>query len=167
MILNFNQHYQELTREVRAMSQILRKTKLGSHRKLRIIDSLLLAKFHTIHLGVFNPAQIKHINTIINSATRQSLGYTPSLPVQAIHNVQEQYGLGRSHVQARAASLGTKHMIQLINKPTQRGVWQQQHIQALLGKIQPLASRRNGNQQHPPPYAKSTKIHAGRLNTNE
>ena len=99
MILNFNQHYQELTREVRAMSQILRKTKLGSHRKLRIIDSLLLAKFHTIHLGVFNPAQIKHINTIINSATRQALGYTPSLPVQAIHNVQEQYGLGRSHVQ--------------------------------------------------------------------
>ena len=79
-----------------------------------MIDRLLLAKYHAMHLGIFTEQQLTVIDSMINSAVRKAKGLTPSFPTQAMHAGRDTMGIGRPSVKERAAYLATKHLVAMI-----------------------------------------------------
>ena len=131
-MLNFRDHFQATTKDVRKLIRTLQNFKLSGGRKIQVIDRLLLAKYHAMHLGIFTEQQLTVIDSMINSAVRKAKGLTPSFPTQAMHAGRDTMGIGRPSVKERAAYLATKHLVAMMNKPTQRGQWIYNHVNALI-----------------------------------
>jgi hypothetical protein len=150
--LDFKEHHTHITKDVRKLATALNKRKLSPGRKNLVIDQLLKSKYHATHLGIFTKTQLTSIDTILNKAARQSLGVTPGFPTEAIHNPTTELGLGLDSILNRAATMGTEHLVNISNKPTERGHIANMHNSRLLNTF-----------QHWPPEA--LEHHSARLPT--
>jgi hypothetical protein len=87
-----------------------------------VIDQILKSKYHAKHLGIiFTDSQLNTIDKILNKAARNALGLTPSFPTEAIHRSTKEMGLGYAPLKNKATQMGIEHLIDIINKSTDRG----------------------------------------------
>jgi hypothetical protein len=135
-VLDFKEHYAHITKDVRKLATALNKRKLSPGRKILVIDQLLKSKYHATHLGIFTQTQLTNIDKILNKVARQSLGVTPGFPTEAIHNPTTELGLGLDSIIKRAIIMGTEHLINTSNKPTERGHIANMHNIRLLHTYQ-------------------------------
>ena len=114
-VLNFTEHFQHVTGEVRKLAAVLRRRRLSPARKQQVIDQLLQAKYHAVHLGIFTDAQMDQIDKILASASRNAHQLTPGFPTEALRRGPTQYGLGCLPIRTRAAKMGLSHLVETIN----------------------------------------------------
>jgi hypothetical protein len=86
-----------------------------------VIDQLLKSKYHATHLEIFTDTRLNTIDKIINKAARKALGLTPSFPTEAIHRPTKEMGLGCAPLKNKAKQMGNEHLMDILNKPTDRG----------------------------------------------
>ena len=86
-----------------------------------VIDQLLKSKYHATHLGIFTDKQLSTIDKILNNAARNALGLTPSFLTEAIHRPTKERGLGYAPLRHKATQMGIEHLMDIFNKPTDRG----------------------------------------------
>jgi hypothetical protein len=120
-MLDFGDHLQHITTEVRKIARVLTKRRLSPNRKQLVIDQLLKSKYHATHLGIFTDKQLSTIDKILNKAARNAVGLTPSFPTEAIHRPTNEMGLGYAPLRNKAAQMGIEHLMDILNKPTDRG----------------------------------------------
>ena len=120
-ILNFSEHFQHITAEVRKLAKVLQREKLSPARKQQVIDQLLQAKYHAVHLGAFTDPQMGQIDRILASATRNAHQLTPGFPTEGLRRSTNQYGLGCLPIRTRAAKRGLAHLMDTTNSPSDRG----------------------------------------------
>ena len=130
-MLDFSEHFQRVTSEVRKISAVLRRRKLSPYRKQMVIDQLLQAKYHAVHLGIFTEAQMAQIDSILATATRNAHQLAPGTPTECLYRHTRQYGLGCLPIRARAAKMGLAHLIRTINTPSDRGTIAFEHVKHL------------------------------------
>ena len=134
-MLNFTEHFNETTKDVRKLIHTLQNFKLSGARKILVIDHMIIAKYHAMHLGLFSEQQLSIIDSMINSAIRKAQGLTPSFPTQALQAGRDNMGIDRPSVKARVTYLAAKHLVAMMNKPTQRGLWIYNHVGTLIKKF--------------------------------
>ena len=134
-LLNFTDHYNYITKEVRSIASVLRMHKLSPGRKQCIIQQLLRSKYHALHLGIFTPAQSRSIDKILNSATRQALHLTGSFPTEGIIARTEHYGLGLPPNLVSSTPRSIEHLIHMLNKPSDRGLLSYNHVYSTAKKF--------------------------------
>jgi len=100
---------------------VLTKRRLSPNRKQLVIDQLLKFKYNADHLGIFTDTQLNTIDKIINKAARNALGLTSSFPTEAIHRPMKEMGLGYAPLKHKATQMGIDHLMDTLNKPTDRG----------------------------------------------
>ena len=127
-MLDFTEHFQKITSEVQKISAVLKRRRLSPHRKQLVIDQLLQAKYHAVHLGVFTAGQMDQIDRILASATRNAHEITPSTPSECLYRDTKQYGLGCQPIRTRAAKMGLALQTRTINSPTERGTLAFAHV---------------------------------------
>jgi hypothetical protein len=135
-ILDFTEHYNHITKDVRKLATALTKPQISPGRKILVIDQLLKSKYHATHLGIFNTTQLANIDAILNTAARRALGVTPSFPTEAIHRPTAEMGLGLAPISNRAIAMGVEHLIHTLSKPTERGHIAYMHTTKLLHTYQ-------------------------------
>ncbi len=86
-----------------------------------VIDQLLKSKYHANHLGILKDTQLNTIDKMLNKAARNALGLTPSFPTEAIHRPAKEMGLGYAPLRNKATQMGIEHLMDILNKPTDRG----------------------------------------------
>ena len=119
-VLNFTEHFQHVTGEVRKITAVLRRRRLSPARKQQVIDQMLQAKYHAVHLGIFTDAQMDQIHKILASASRNAHQLTPGFPTEALRRGPVQYGLGCLLIRTRAAKMGLSHLVETMNKPLRK-----------------------------------------------
>ena len=120
-MLDFRDHLKHITTEVRQLAMVLTKRRLSPNRKQLVIDQLLKSKYHATHIGIFSNTQLSTIGKIINKATRNALGLTPSFPTEAIHRTTKEMGLGYAPLRNKATQIGIEHLMDILHKPPDRG----------------------------------------------
>jgi hypothetical protein len=118
---DFRDHLKHITTEVRNLARVLTKRRLSPNRKKLVIDQLLKSKYHATHLGIFTDTQLSTIDKILNKASRNAMGLTPSFPTEAIHRPTKEMGLGYAPLRNKATQMGIEHLMDILNKPTDRG----------------------------------------------
>jgi hypothetical protein len=86
-----------------------------------VIDQLLKSKYHVIHLEIFTDSQLDTIDKVLNKAARNALGLTASFPTEAIHRPKKDMGLGYATLKDKATQMGIEHLMEILDKPTDRG----------------------------------------------
>ena len=130
-LLNFSEHFQHITGEVRKLAKVLQRKRLSPTRKQLVIDQLLQAKYHAVHLGVFTDPQMDQIDSLLASATRNAHQLTPGFPTEGLRRNTDQYGLGCLPIRTRAAKRGLAHLVDTINTPSDRGAIAFEHVKRL------------------------------------
>ena len=130
-LLNFTEHYDYITKDVKALAAVLKRRQLSPDRKRMVIMQLLRSKYHAVHLGVFNDTQLRNIDSILNSALRNAYRLLPSFPTEGLYRTQDSYGLGHESIQNKIALMGTEQLIRMANMPTERGYITFQHVKGL------------------------------------
>jgi hypothetical protein len=120
-MLNLRDHLRHITAEVKTLARVLAKRRLSPNRKQLVIDQLLKSKYHATHLRIFTDKQLSTIDKIINKAARNALGLTSSFPTEAIHRPTKEMGLGYAPLRHKATQMGIEHLLDILNKPTDRG----------------------------------------------
>ena len=134
-VLNFTEHFQHVTGEVRKLAAVLRRRRLSPARKQQVIDQLLQAKYHAVHLGIFTDAQMDQIDKILASASRNAHQLTPGFPTEALRRGPTQYGLGCLPIRTRAAKMGLSHLVETINNPSERGLLAAEHVRRISARF--------------------------------
>jgi hypothetical protein len=93
-----------------------------------VIDQLLKSKYHATHLGIFTNAQLSTIDKLLNKAARNALGLKPSFPTEAMHRPTKEMGQGYAQLRNKAIQMGIEHLMNILNKPTDRGYITYAHI---------------------------------------
>ena len=86
-----------------------------------MIDQLLKFKYHATHLRIFRDTQLHTIDKILNKVTKSALGLIPSFPTEAIHRPMKEMGLGYAPLKDKATQMGIEHLMEILNKPIDRG----------------------------------------------
>ena len=79
-LLDFREHHNNITTEVKALIKVLGNRRISPNRKKLVIDQLLKSKYHATHLGIFTTSQLMAIDKLLNKAARNSLGLLSSFP---------------------------------------------------------------------------------------
>jgi hypothetical protein len=119
--LDFRDHLKHITMEVRQIARVLAKRRLSPNRKQLVIDQQLKSKYHARHLGIFTDSQLDTIDKILHKAARNAVGLTPIFPTKAIHRPAKEMGLGYAPLKDKATQMGIEHLMEILNKPTDRG----------------------------------------------
>jgi hypothetical protein len=69
-VLDFREHLDHITKDVRKLAITIAKRKLSPFLKTLVIEQLHKSKYHSTHLGVFNDRQLTEIDGILNRALR-------------------------------------------------------------------------------------------------
>jgi hypothetical protein len=131
-MLDFRDHLKHITIEVRNLARVLTKRRLSPNRKKLVIDQLLRSQYHATHLGIFTYTQLSIIDKILNKAFRNALGLTPSFPTEAIHRLTKEMGLGYAPLRNKATQMGIVHLMDILNKATDRGYLSYAHTHTEL-----------------------------------
>jgi len=86
-----------------------------------VIDQLLKSKYHATHRGIFTDPQLNTIDKTLNKADINALGPTPIFLTEAIHRLTKEMGLGYLPIRNKATQMGIEHLMDILNKPTDRG----------------------------------------------
>ena len=70
MVIDFREHHNFITKDVRKLAKELANRKLSPTHKTTIVEQLLKSKYHATYLGVFNDRQLSTIDGILNKAMR-------------------------------------------------------------------------------------------------
>ena len=127
-LLNFTEHFRHVTGEVTKIAAVLRRRRLSPFRKQQVIEQLLQAKYHAVHLGIFTDSQMDQIDKTLATATRNAYQLTPGFPTEALRRNPAQFGLGCLPIRTRAAKMGLSHLVDTMNKATERGLIATEHI---------------------------------------
>ena len=119
-MLDFRDHLKHINTEVKKIARVLGKRRLSPNRKQLVIDKLLKSKYHATHLGIFTDSQLDTIDKILNKAAINALGLTPSFPTEGIHRPTKEIGLGYAPLEDKATHMGVEHLMEILNKPTDR-----------------------------------------------
>ncbi len=109
-MLDFRDHLNHITADIRKLSKVLTKRLLSPNRKKLVIDQLLKSKFHATLIGIFTEKQLETIEKILNKAARNALGLTSSFQTEAIHKPTRKMGLGYASIKDRATQMGIEHI---------------------------------------------------------
>jgi hypothetical protein len=120
-ILDVIDHLKHIATEVKKLARVLTKRRLPPNRKQLIIEQLLKSKYHATHLGILTDTQLSTIDKILNKAARNAMGLTPSFPTEAIYRPTKEMGLGFAPLRSKATQMGIQHLVDILNKPTDRG----------------------------------------------
>ena len=135
-MLDFRDHLNRITTEVRKLARVLTKRRLSPNIKQLVIDQLLKFEYHATHLGIFTDKQLNTIDKILNKAARNVLGLTPSFPNEAIHRPTKEMGLGYASLKDKETQIAIKHLMHIINKPTDRGYLAYAHTSRVASTYQ-------------------------------
>ena len=69
-MLDFQEHFLHVTKDVKKLAKALAKRKLSPPLKSLAIEQLLKSEYHATHLGVLNERQLTTIDGILNKAMR-------------------------------------------------------------------------------------------------
>jgi hypothetical protein len=75
-MLDFRDHLNHITTEVRKLARVLNKRWLSLNRKQLVIYQLLKSKYHATHLGIFTDSQLNIFDKTLNKAARNAPGLT-------------------------------------------------------------------------------------------
>ena len=120
-MLDFRDHLNHITTELRKLARVLTKRRLSPNRKQIVIDQLLKSKYHATHLGILMDTQLNRIDKILNKAARNALGLIPSFPTEAIHRPTKEMGLGYAPLRKKATQMGIQYLMDILSKPIDRG----------------------------------------------
>jgi hypothetical protein len=120
-ILEFRDHLKRITTEVRKLARVLTKRRLSPNRKPLVIDQLIKSKYHATHLGIFTDSQLDTIDKILIKVARNAIGFTRSFPTETIHRPTKEKGLGYAPLKYKATQMGIERLMDIINKPMERG----------------------------------------------
>ncbi len=120
-VLDFREHLTHITKDVRKIAKTLAKRRLSPSLNTLVIEQLLKSKYHATHLGVFNDRQYTEIDGILNRAMRQAKGLLPNFPTEGVQRPPKDLGLGLPSIRDRATQMGIEHLINTMNKDTERG----------------------------------------------
>jgi hypothetical protein len=109
-MLDFRDHLNHVTSEVRHLAKALTKRLLSSNKKKQVIDELLNSKYHATHLGIFTDNQLETIDKLLNKAARNTLGLIPSFSTEEIHGHTTEMGLGYAPMKDRVTQMGIEHI---------------------------------------------------------
>ena len=62
-----------------------------------------------------------HNTQNMQKAARYALSLTPSVPTEAIHRPTKEMSLGYAPLKDKATQVGIEHLMEILNKPTDRG----------------------------------------------
>jgi hypothetical protein len=100
---------------------VLTKRILSPNRKELVIDQPLKSKYHDTHLVIFTDTQLSTIDKRLNKVARNALGLTPSFPTKTMHRPTKEMGLGYAPLRNKATQMGIENLMDILNKPTDRG----------------------------------------------
>ena len=120
-VLVFREHLAHITKDILKLAKALAKRKLRPSFKLLVVEQLLKSKYHATHLGVFNDRQLTEIDGIRNRALRQATGLLSNFPTEGVQRPPKEMGLGLPSVRDKANQMGIEHIINTMNKDTERG----------------------------------------------
>ena len=150
-MIDIRDHLKHITTEVKKLARVLTKRRLSPNRKQLVIDQLLKSKYHATHLGIFTDNQLSTIDKILNKAARNALGLTQSFPTEAIHRPTTEMGLGYAPLTHKATQMGLEHLMNILNKPTDRGYLAYAHTHRIATKYQhwPIEAYEANLAKHP------------------
>ncbi len=131
-MLDFQEHFLYITKDVRKLAKTLAKRNLSPILKTIAIEQLLKSKYHATHLGVFNERQLATIDGILNKALRQALGLLPNFPTEGVQRPSKEAGLGLPPMKHRATHMGIEHLTRVLDKDSERGFTAHAHTLRLL-----------------------------------
>ena len=86
-----------------------------------VIDQRLESKYHATNIGIFTDTQLSTIDKKLYRAARNALSLTPSFPTEAIYRSTTEMGLEYAPLRNKATQMGKEHLMDILNKPTDRG----------------------------------------------
>jgi hypothetical protein len=69
-ILDFRDHLNHITTDIRKLDKGLTKRLLSPNHKKLVIEQLLKSKYHATHLGILTDKQLETIDKILNKAAK-------------------------------------------------------------------------------------------------
>ena len=135
-MLDFRDHYEHITKDVRKIAAVLQHNKLSPGRKQRVVEQLLKSKYHAVHLGILTDTQLDRVDRILNTSTCKAYNLIASFPTEAIPKPLSELGLGKFPIQERATQMGLEHLVNTLNKPSQRGHMAFAHVSQLAARFQ-------------------------------
>ena len=134
-ILDFKEHLAHITKDVRLIAKTLARRKLSPPYKTLVIEQLLKSKYHATHLGVFTDRQLTEIDRILNKALRLATGILHNFPTEGVQRPTKEMGLGLPSIRDRATQMGIEHLLNNMNKDTERGYLAYSHTHRLLSQF--------------------------------
>jgi hypothetical protein len=131
-ILDLKEHLAHLTKDVRIIAKTLARRNLSPPYKTLVIEQLLKSKYHATHLGVFTDPQLTEIDRILNKALRLATGILHNFPTEGVQRPTKEMGLGLPSIRGRATQMGIEHLLNNMNKDTERGYLTYSHTHRLL-----------------------------------
>ena len=131
-VIDFQEHLVYITKDVRTLAKALAKRTLSPSIKTLVIEQLLISKYHATHLGVFNNRQLVEIDGILNKALRQATCLLSNFPTEGVQRPSKEMGLGLPSVRDRATQMEIEHLINTMNKDTERGYLAHSHTLRIL-----------------------------------
>ena len=131
-VLDFKEHLAHITKDVRLLAKALARRNLSPPYKTLIIEQLLKSKFHATHLGVFTDPQLTEIDRILNKALRLATGIIHNFPTEGVQRPSKEMGMGLPSIRERATQMGIEHLLNNMNKDTERGYLAYSHTHRIL-----------------------------------
>jgi hypothetical protein len=131
-VLDFREHLAHITKDVRRLAKTLDKRTLIPSLKTLVIEQLLKSKYHATHIGISNNRHLTEINGILNRALRQATGLLSSFPTEGVQRSLKEMGLILPSARDRATQMGIEHLINTMNKNTERGFLANSHTLRIL-----------------------------------
>ncbi len=131
-ILDFKGHLEDITKDVRLLAKALAKRKLSPPYRTLVIEQLLKSKYHATHLGVFNDRQLTDIDRILKRALRLTTGLLHNFPTEGVQTPTKEMGPGLPSIRDRAIQMGTEHLLNNMNKDSERGFLAYSHTHRIL-----------------------------------
>ena len=131
-ILDFKEHLTHITKDVRLIAKTLARRNLSPPYKTLVIEQLLKSKYHATHLGVFTDRQLTEIDRILNKALRLATGILHNFPTEGVQRPTKEMGLGLPSIRDKATQMGIEHLLNNMNKDTERGFLTYSHTHRLL-----------------------------------
>ena len=132
LVLDFREHLAHITKDAREFAKTLAKRKLSPSLKTLVIEQLIKSKYHATHLGVFNNRQHTEIDDILNKALRQATGLLSNFPTEGVQRPPKEMGLGLPAIRDKATQIGLEHLVNAMNKDTERGFLAHSHTLRIL-----------------------------------
>jgi hypothetical protein len=83
-VLDFREHFTNITKGVRKLANALTNRKLSSPYKTLLVEQLLKSKYLATHLGVFDDRKLTTIDRILNKEMRLAIGLLPNFPTAGV-----------------------------------------------------------------------------------